>query len=38
MIYQERGLKVRAWFDRDALPLTEKKMRNKIKTAGFWMR
>ncbi len=38
MIYQGRGQKVRALFDRDALPLTEKKMRNIIKREGFWMR
>lgn len=38
MIYQGRGQKVRAMFDRDALPRTEKMLRNKIKSAGFWMR
>ena len=38
MIYQGRGMKVRDLFDRDALPPTEKKIRNIIKSNGFWMR
>lgn len=38
MIYQGRGQKVRALFDRDNLPRHEKALRNQIKTAGFWMR
>ncbi|MFQ1702537.1 hypothetical protein ACJ5NV_18285 [Loktanella agnita] len=38
MIYQKRGQKVRALFDRDNLPRHEKALRNKIKSAGFWMR
>ncbi len=38
MIYQGRGQKVRALFDRDALPNSEKKIRNVIKREGFWMR
>ncbi|MDX8348306.1 hypothetical protein SLH49_09925 [Cognatiyoonia sp. IB215446] len=38
MIYQGRGHKVRAMFDRAALPRHEKALRNKIKAAGFWMR
>ena len=38
MIYQQRGQKVRAMFDRDALPRREKAIRNQIKKAGFWMR
>ena len=38
MIYQGRGEKVRALFDRDNLPPTEKQIRNKIKAAGFWSR
>ena len=38
MIFQRRGHKVRAMFDRDALPNMEKKIRNQIKRAGFWMR
>ncbi len=38
MIYQGRGQKVRALFDRDALPRKEQAIRNKIKRNGFWMR
>ena len=38
MIYQGRGQKVRALFDRNDLPRHEKTLRNKIKAAGFWMR
>jgi hypothetical protein len=38
MIYQKRGHKVRALFDQDNLPRKEKALRNKIKSAGFWMR
>ncbi|MEO0917093.1 MAG: hypothetical protein AAFY31_08945, partial [Pseudomonadota bacterium] len=38
IIFQGRGHKVRAMFDRDALPRHEKALRNKIKSAGFWMR
>ncbi len=38
MIYQGRGQKVRALFDRDALPNSERKIRNMIKREGFWMR
>ncbi|MCW9044661.1 MAG: hypothetical protein OQK05_15085 [Pseudopelagicola sp.] len=38
MIYQGRGEKVRALFDRDALPRKEQAIRNKIKRNGFWMR
>jgi hypothetical protein len=38
MIYQRRGQKVRALFDRDALPRKEQAIRNKIKRNGFWMR
>lgn len=38
MIYQGRGQKVRAMFDRDDLPRREKALRNKIKAAGFWLR
>ena len=38
MIYQGRGAKVRALFDRDNLPRREQAIRNKIKAAGFWMR
>ena len=38
MIYQARGRKVRDMFDRDNLPVKEKQIRNRIKSAGFWMR
>ena len=38
MIYQGRGQKVRALFDQDNLPRHEQSLRNKIKSAGFWMR
>ncbi len=38
MIYQGRGQKVRALFDRHDLPRKEQALRNKIKAAGFWMR
>lgn len=38
MIYQGRGHKVRALFDRDDLPRKEQAIRNRIKREGFWMR
>ncbi|MGP6085843.1 hypothetical protein [Antarctobacter jejuensis] len=38
MVYQGRGQKVRALFDRDDLPRKEQALRNQIKRAGFWMR
>jgi len=38
MIYQGRGHKVRALFDRDNLPRREQVIRNTIKRNGFWMR
>ncbi len=38
MIFHKRGEKVRAMFDRDNLPKPERKLRNKIKAAGFWVR
>ena len=38
MIYQGRGQKVRALFDRENLPRQEKMIRNRIKREGFWMR
>ena len=38
MIYQGRGAKVRAMFDRADLPRQERAIRNQIKSAGFWMR
>jgi hypothetical protein len=38
MIYQGRGQKVRALFDRDNLPPREQAIRNTIKRNGFWIR
>ena len=38
MIYQGRGRKVRALFDRDRLPRREKQIRQKIKAEGLWLR
>lgn len=38
MIYQGRGHKVRALFDRDNLPIREQAIRNRIKSEGFWIR
>ncbi|AXI45985.1 hypothetical protein C1J03_08100 [Sulfitobacter sp. SK012] len=38
MIYQKRGLKVRALFDQENLPRKEQAIRNRIKSEGFWMR
>ncbi|MCA8867655.1 MAG: hypothetical protein KDA67_03320 [Rhodobacteraceae bacterium] len=38
MIYQARGHKVRALFDRDDLPTKEQKIRNIIKSNKLWMR
>ncbi len=38
MIYQKRGHKVRALFDRDDLPRREQAIRNTLKREGFWMR
>ncbi|MCV3272654.1 hypothetical protein [Roseobacter sinensis] len=38
MVYQGRGAKVRALFDRDHLPRREQVIRNRIKSNGFWMR
>ncbi|KUF12047.1 hypothetical protein [Pseudoponticoccus marisrubri] len=38
MIYQGRGHKVRALFDRDDLPRREQAIRNTIKREGYWMR
>ncbi len=38
MIYQKRGHKVRALFDRENLPRKEQAIRNTIKREGFWLR
>lgn len=37
-IYQNRGAKTRALFDRDKLPRREQAIRNQIRKAGLWMR
>ncbi len=38
LIYQGRGQKARALFDRANLPRREQAIRNKLKSEGFWMR
>jgi hypothetical protein len=38
LVYQNQGQKVRALFDRADLPHREQAIRNRIKSAGFWMR
>jgi len=38
MVYQGRGARVRALFDRDALPRREQVIRNRIKRENLWMR
>lgn len=38
MIYQGKGAKVRALFDRDDLPRSEQALRNRIKRARLWLR
>lgn len=38
MVYQRRGAKVRALFDRAALPPREKEIRTILRAHGFWMR
>ena len=38
MIYQRRGRKARALFDRSNLPRREQAIRNTLKREGFWMR
>jgi hypothetical protein len=38
IVYQGRGRKIRALFDRDNLPRREATIRNRIRQAGFWMR
>lgn len=38
LIYQGQGEKVRALFDRDALPRREQAIRQRIKAAGLWLR
>ena len=38
LVFQGRGHKLRALFDRENLPRKEQAIRNKIKANGFWMR
>jgi hypothetical protein len=38
IIYQGRGTKARALFDRDNLPRKEQAIRNRLKSNGYWMR
>jgi hypothetical protein len=38
MIYQGRGMKARALFDRENLPRKEQAIRNQLKSNGYWMR
>ncbi|MEP1766276.1 MAG: hypothetical protein ABJJ53_06485 [Sulfitobacter sp.] len=38
MIYQGRGAKARALFDRANLPRKEQAIRNRLKSNGYWMR
>ena len=38
IIYQGRGQKIRAMFDRADMPPREQQLRNQIKSAGFWIR
>ncbi len=38
LVYQGRGRKLRALFDRNNLPIREQVLRNRIKAAGFWVR
>ena len=37
-VYQGRGEKVRALFDKNHLPQREQAIRNQIKSEVFWMR
>lgn len=38
MVYQNRGRKARALFDRSALPVREQVIRNTLKREGLWLR
>lgn len=38
LVYQRKGHKLRALFDRDALPRREQVIRNTIKREGLWLR
>ena len=37
-VYQNKGRKARALFDRDALPHREQVIRNTLKREGYWVR
>lgn len=38
IVYQQKGAKIRALFDRNDLPRREQAIRNAIKRAGLWLR
>jgi hypothetical protein len=38
LIYQGKGARIRAMFDRDALPRPEARIRKQLKNAGLWLR
>ncbi|KIN73133.1 hypothetical protein [Sulfitobacter guttiformis] len=38
MVYQGRGEKARAMFDRENMPRKEQAIRNRLKSNGYWMR
>ena len=38
MIYQAKGEKARALFDRNDLPVQQQKIRNKLKNQKLWLR
>ncbi|MBC7140551.1 MAG: hypothetical protein H5U18_00045, partial [Rhodobacteraceae bacterium] len=38
IVYQQKGAKIRAMFDRGDLPRREQVIRNTIKRAGLWLR
>ena len=38
LVYQGRGRKARALFDRQNLPRREQAIRNRLKSEGYWMR
>ena len=38
LLYQGKGRKIRAMFDRNDLPRKEQVIRNTIRRAGLWLR
>ena len=38
LVYQDKGARIRALFDRDALPRREQMIRNRIKRENLWLR